>query len=382
MVAKSASTRPASGLPGLSRFHKRFSSLLLGMHGVFFRPHPLLIGSAASVTLVVFWADWRPAAVFWQKHVDAYLKIAESVLRTTRAPMTAREILKRGLALGKVPPQLHGKTQHKTLQARISEDILLRRERSTFFRTKPGVFFLRQFITDTSIPEKYRVPIIARRRQRELAVRQALAFDCETVQQLCASDCLISSRKILTLLKARKFHYARSTTDRRTNEVVVWAFMLVLRDNAVLTYRHGRYREDRDTFLRKRSLGFFSPVVQDDLSLFDQTDHGIVASGMRALNVDLNLNAEFELANSARLDSFVCTHEDKGTRNLLAVVYFDCPDWFEPLTRRLAINDLKWHDLSTPVNHLEDFDPWSQLVLDHAQRTVGKVQPFDEAASE
>jgi hypothetical protein len=314
--------------------------------------------------------------------VDAYLEIAESVLRMTRAPMTAREILKRGLVLGKVPPRLHGKTQHKTLQARISEDILVRRERSTFFRTKPGVFFLRQFITDTSIPEKYRVPIIARRRQRELAVRQALAFDGETVQRLCDSDCFISSRNILTLLKARRFHYARSTAERHVNEVVVWAFMLVLRDNAVLTYRHGRYREDRDTFLRKRSLGFFSPVVQDDLSLFDQTDHGIVASGMRALNVDLNLNAEFELASSARLDSFVCTREDKGTKNLLAVVYFDCPDWFEPLTRRLAINDLRWHDLSTPVNHVEDFDPWSQLVLDHAQRTAGKVQPFDEAAAE
>ena len=87
------------------------------------------------------------------------------------------------------------------------------------------------------------------------------------------------------------------------------------------------------------------------------------------------------LANSARLDSFVCTQEDQGTRNLLAVVYFDC-HWFEPLTRRLAINDLKWHDLSVPLNHLEDFDPWSQLVLEHTQRTVGKVQPFDAAASE
>lgn len=332
--------------------------------------------------MVAAWGDWRRAAIFFGKALDAYLQIAESVLRTTRAPMTPREILKRGLALGKVPPRLHGKTQHKTLQARISEDILLRRERSSFFRTKPGVFFLREFITDTSIPEKYRVPIIARRRQRELAVRQALAFDVDTVGNLCASNCSVSAPKILGLLQARKFHYARSTKESRSDEVVVWAFMLVLRDNAILTYRHGRYREDRDSFLRKRSLGFFSPVVQDDLSLFDQNDHGIVASGLRALNVDLNLNAEYELANSARLDSFVCTCEEKGTRNLLAVVYFDCPEWFEPLTRRLAINGLRWHDLSTPVNHIEDFDPWSQLILDHAQRTVAKVQPSDEASSQ
>ncbi|MCK1570335.1 winged helix-turn-helix domain-containing protein [Bradyrhizobium sp. 174] len=339
-----------------------------------------------SDTICYLWLrcgrDWRRAAGLFGKTLDAYLQIAESILRTSRAPMTAREILKRGLALGKVPPRLRGKTQHKTLQARISEDILLRRERSSFFRTKPGVFFLREFITDTSIPEKYRVPIIARRRQRELAVRQALAFDTHTVEHLCASTCSVSVPKILNLLQAQQFHYARSTKEARSEDVLVWAFMLVLRDNAVLTYRHGRYREERDSFLRKRSLGFFSPVVQDDLSLFDQSDHGIVASGLRALNVDLNLNAEYELADSARLDSFVCTCEEKGTRNLLAVVYFDCPEWFEPLTRRLAINDLRWHDLSTPVNHLEDFDPWSQLVLDHAQRTLGKVQPADEASAQ
>lgn len=343
-----------------------------------------LIDLFASVRLYPF-KDQRAAAprtISGSNSLDAYLKIAEAVLRNARAPMTAREILKRGLATGNVPARLYGKTQHKTLQARISEDILLRRERSAFFRTKPGVFFLRQFITDTSIPEKYRVPIIARRRQRELAVREALALDSKTVQKLCASDCLISSREVLSLLKARKFHYAASTKQKDPSEVIVWAFMMVLRNNLVLTYRHGRYREDRDAFLQKRSLGFFSPVVQDDLSLFDQTDHGIVASGMRALNVDLNLNAEFELADSAKLEGFVCTHEDKGSRNLLALVYFDCPDWFEPLTRRLAINDLRWHDLSTPINYVEDFDPWSQLVLDHAYRTtVGKVQPFDEAAA-
>lgn len=320
-------------------------------------------------------ADYRRV---WQKQLDAYLKLAETVLRTTRAPMTAREMLKRGLSIGIVPERLHGRTQHKTLQARISEDILLRRDRSLFFRTKPGVFFLRQFITDTAIPEKYRVPIIARRRQRELAVRQALAFDGETVNRLCSNDQPIASRQILSLLQAQKFHYARSTSERQPNEVVVWAFMLVLKNNLVLTYRHGRYREDRDAFLKKRSLGFFSPVVQDDLGLFDQADHGIVASGMRALNVDLNLNAEFELADAARLDGFVCTHEDKGGKNLLAVVYFDCPKWFEPLTRRLAINDLQWHDLRSPVNHIEDFDPWSQLVIDHAQRTLRKAQTLHE----
>lgn len=295
--------------------------------------------------------------------MDAYLQIAQRVLRAAKCPLTPREILRRGFATGEVSTRLHGKTQHKTLQARLSEDILQQRNRSAFFRTQPGYFFLREFLADQTIPAKFRVPIIARRRQRELARPDALAFDAALIEDRCARNPTIERHSILKLIAERKYHYAKSSTSRLPNETVVWAFILVLRDGLVLTYRNGRYREDRDTFLQKRSIGFFTPVVQNDLTLFDQIDHGIVASGMRTLNIDLDLNSYIAIEDSAELDCFVCTKEASGPKNLLAVVRFRCPDWFEPLTRRLAINDLRWQDLSAPVNYLEDFDPWSQLVL-------------------
>ncbi len=143
--------------------------------------------------------------------------------------------------------------------------------------------------------------------------------------------------------------------------MLVWSFVLVLRRNLVLTYRQGRYREDRDSFLQKRSVGFFSPVVHDDLTLFDQADHGIVASGIRALTVDLNSMPDPQLTRTAVLRSFICANED-DLPNLLGLITFQAPDWFEPFSRRLAINDLAWHDLQVPVNHFEDFDPWSRLI--------------------
>lgn len=289
-------------------------------------------------------------------------------MRKARAPMSAREILKRAFVQGSVPHRLYGKTQHKTLQARISEDILIRRERSSFFRTRPGVFFLREFITDKTIPAEFRAPIVARRRQRELARHQALAFDDSTVQRLCSRGQWLTPSAILSLIDSNKFHYAPSTTKRNDHDVLVWAFILVIKNTEVLTYRHGRYREDRDSFLKKRSLGFFSPVVQDDLTLFDQSDHGIVASGLRALNYDLDMAGDADLHPAANLDCFICADDESGKRNLLAVVSFVCPEWFEPLTRRLAINDLRWCDLRTPVNHIEDFDPWSQAVLGRVQQ--------------
>lgn len=311
--------------------------------------------------------------------MDAYLDIATRVLREARRPLPPREILRRGLTFGIVPSSLYGKTQHKTLQARLSEDILSRRERSAFFRTKPGYFFLREFLTDPAIPAEYRVPIVARRRRRELAYHQALAFDHDSANELCRRS-IVPSNDVLKLLGARLYHYASNSRRRNPDDVLVWSFVLVLRSNHVLTYRHGRYREDRDSFLQKRSIGFFCPVVHDDLTLFDQADHGIVASGLRAVSVDLNLTPDLQLSRGAELKGFVCAHDD-GRPNLLGIITFQAPEWLEPITRRLAINDLAWHDLQFQINHYEDFDPWSRLVLENLTELLGHKPRSHHAAA-
>jgi hypothetical protein len=52
-----------------------------------------------------------------------------------------------------------------------------------------------------------------------------------------------------------------------------------------------------------------------------------------------------------------------ATTDLLAVISFQCPDWFEPVKRRLALNDLTWLDLTKGITNIEDFDPWSKVIL-------------------
>lgn len=312
--------------------------------------------------------------------MDAYLDIARRVLRQARRPLPPREILRLGLSARIVPSSLYGKTQHKTLQARLSEDILFHRERSVFFRTKPGYFFLREFLSDPSLPAEFRTPIVARRRRRELAYPNALALDGETTAHLCRRNDVLPDQEVLDLLRSRRYHYAESSRSRSAEDVLVWSFVLVMRDHLVLTYRHGRYREDRDTFLKRRSIGFFSPVVHDDLTLFDQADHGIVSSGVRALSIDLNLPPDLQLANSAELKCFVCARQDHPP-SLLGLVTFEAPDWLEPFTRRLAINDLAWQDPTVQINHYEDFDPWSQLILENLDKVLGGRKRGADAVS-
>jgi hypothetical protein len=297
--------------------------------------------------------------------VDAYLEIAKAVLRAEKRPLTARAILAAAYRKGIVSHHLHGKTQHKTLGARLSEDLIQRHERSLFFRPAPGRFFLREFLTDTSIPEEYRRPVPTRRRFRELVLSPALAVDEYTLDRSVSRNEPIEPNIILGLLHDGQFRYV-DPRQRSSHAVFCRSFVCVQRGTQTLSYRLGRYREDRDAFMNKRSIGFTTLVHDFEYTLFNRADFGIVESGVRAVKVDLDIpdvaTESEESTLYAKLSHFIwVTPLDRS--DLLAVVSFQCPIWFEPTKRRLALNDVCWLDELSGINNVEDFDPWSQQVI-------------------
>lgn len=302
-------------------------------------------------------------AVNGTRILDAYLDIAVNILRSERRPLSPRAILAAAYRSGLVPSHLYGKTQHKTLQARMSEDIIARREHSPFYRTAPGRFFLREFLTDTSLPEDFRRPAPTRRRFRELLRGPALALDLDALKTIAVENASIQPEKIFRLLQSEFYRY-EDPRDRNNKSVFLRSFVCVRRENFILTYRLGRYRDDRDSFMSKRSLGFSALVNIDAHTLFNLEDFGIIESGVRATKIDLDvpeIHEENSLAST--LVSFIWSRQDSIADDLLAVIRFECPPWFEPTKRRLALNDLAWLDCTNPVNDIDDFDPWSKAVL-------------------
>lgn len=258
--------------------------------------------------------------------------------------------------------------------ARLSEDILRRREDSRFYRTAPGRFLLKELADDPSIPPELRRPIVARRR-RQLVQKRSLTFDLAVVSGIEQPEHVVDRCLVLDLIEHGKYHYSTSARSRSPNEIVVWAFMIVVRSGHVLSYRQGHYREDRDTFMHRRTIEFYTPVADVDLNFFDQSDHGIVSSGVRALATDLDMQdceTWSAMAGSSTLLSFVCSEAD-SIRDLLAVVSFSCPDWLDPISKRLAINNLEWLDLRISLNNHDDFDPWSRAVMPEARRLVAEA---------
>ena len=299
--------------------------------------------------------------------MSSYLRIAEEILSAAKRPLSARAILRIGYLQGLVPRHLYGRTQHKTLQARLSEDILHRRDQSAFFRTRPGQFFLRRFLTDPSVPVEYRTPMVARRRTRELLGHSALAMQADNLASIVRPGRKISPSVLTEAFENGQFEYVdprRSADDK----VLVWSLATVVRDSYVLSYRIGRYRDDRDQFASRKSIFFSTLVTEDDRTLFDIDGLGISSSALMAAAVDLDISPmlcspEHDEFNHS-LKFFLLADGRAVNDALLAVVEIVAPDWFEPTSRKLSLNHLQWIDTSIPQNNIEDFDPWSQKILE------------------
>jgi hypothetical protein len=280
--------------------------------------------------------------------------------------LSARAILDEAYRAGIVPYNLYGKTQHKTLQARISENIARKKSESPFFRTGPGRFFLTEFLDDASIAKELRTPFAARRRFREIWRGPALAIHTAKLRETAQIEVPLSPRRFFGLMRATGPCYC-DPHNGMDNVALIRSFVCVTRKNEILSYRLGRYREDRDGFISRRSIGFSTLVSERSCTLFNKADLGIVDSGVRAAITDLDIPFGPADNDAGFLDSSIsyfvwCLHGTTG-HDLLAIVNYSCPGWFEPLKRRLALNDVCWMDLRNRVNNLEDFDPWSKLVL-------------------
>ena len=292
-----------------------------------------------------------------------YLDIAEAVLRTARRPLSSRAIMHAAHRGGIVPTHLYGKAQHKTLHARLSEDILQHKLESRFFRTEPGLFFLSEMRSDPTIPEAYKDPFHARRRTRDLFKPAALALDRDFLNsrpvEACTWQDLLKSADRVGALKHLD---PRIANDR---VVFVWAFSVVRRKDEILSYRIGKYRDDRDAFANRKSIGFAEMVGFQDATLFSE-DMGVIDTGLNAVLSDLDLSRSAFSGEIVKPSISFAVIAVQASRDPIAlcVLEWRCPDWFEPTARRLSLNDLRWIDATHKPNDIAEFEPWSALALE------------------
>lgn len=293
--------------------------------------------------------------------------MAETVLRAARRPLSSKAILKAARQADLLPYRLYGATQHKTLQARLSTDILEYRDRSNFFRTEPGKFFLREFLEDKTIPPEFRKEVFARRRTRDLIRGPILVAKTEALKSKFQDRKMIVADDFMQFDGKNSMFYHQDPCKRGDDVAAIWVFSIVRRGNYFLSFRCGNYRDFRDSFSQKRSIGFSSVVSEQYRDLFNFAEFGISDCGVSAVSADLNIaireRPELEEQFPYEIKAFMIT-EDRGRPCAVAVLEVRAPDWFEPVNPSLSINDVTWIRSDVCPNNLDDFDPWSQAFFE------------------
>jgi hypothetical protein len=275
--------------------------------------------------------------------------------------------LRLGFALGVVPEHLHGKAQHKTLHARLSEEIARRPEQCTFFRTAPGRFYLKALAAEQSAPQPHRKVHRAPPRRKELRRDLMLAIKA-TRAPSPAPEVRLSAADLRLAFEEGAYAYLPWKGLRTTLEYLpVHSFIVVHQDGHALSYAKGRFRPDSDRLLASRSIGFGGAIFASDADFLFDSLHGIVENAIADLVQSIGLPRR--MADDARYGSSVRPQfavREPSTRNehLDVVLSFACPADFHPVKTALSSNDLRWISLTSPLNDLSAYEPTSRKLLE------------------
>ena len=162
---------------------------------------------------------------------SSFLIAAELALTHANVPLTAKELVETAVAHGHL--KTNGLTPVKTMNARLSEDILAQKAFSKFMRISGGRFALRSW-SDT-LPER-----IAPRRTIALTDEYVLAFDARLLKEFIPEEGLHKEDDTHHRLLAAAAPVKRSEAEERYDIVQLVSVYIVRHLREILTYKRSK----------------------------------------------------------------------------------------------------------------------------------------------
>jgi predicted NUDIX family phosphoesterase len=326
---------------------------------------------------------------------QTYLRVAEIVLSKALSPLKAREIVERGIEQGLFGDHVMGRTPEKSMQARLSIDILGRAHQSRFARTSKGRFTLRSRLAaelhesggdrpllTPSVEYHAERRVLRTPKEEVLCVSEARFKDVLTFQGVDTDP----SEVLNQLLQGDHLHYvARSDAETRNDAKQFITYVLVQCGQRLLFFKRS-YISRAAEFLRgSKCIGFGGHVSAADKDILSHPDHGLSYCARRELSEELHLTEGVKRASrddnsipdyqtlrlfqSVPLERLAVLNDDSsevGRRHVAVVYRAWLSDWEQ--ARRLqrgdsSIKGIGWIDLSKDTVDISQFEYWSQLCL-------------------
>lgn len=293
--------------------------------------------------------------------MNSYLILARTVLQKQKRPMTPRQILRFAYHLSLVPPNLYGKTQHKTLHARIAEDIRANGTRSLFLRTDPGRFCLREFLASPSAPERYKTEYATLPRAQQL---RRFPVAC------------ISAKDAAIITETANGHLARLNTipiqpvllsDLRGGgeHIPLRVFSIICRPGECVSHQIRYHR--RAGRGRAQSFGLLSYARPDKVTLFSLDKTGSLDSALLTIGDRLRFNThDYTLlleSGALRISGCVRSPQESEENSVTLVVTCQCPPDFRPILRLEGSRTLYWRTITDLTAEASTLEPWSRDLV-------------------
>lgn len=301
-----------------------------------------------------------------------YLWVAETVLRKHKRPLNARALVNYGIEDGLFPTTGLSRTPQKSMQARLSMDILSNIG-SIFVRTGRGRFFLRDMILANGAvgPDGLRI-YTAERRTPAPPAEMVLCVPRKTYSSVLNYQGVgyIGEASPLEYLHGEEIAYlprSLAETDDAHKQVVTYT--IIQHQSKILSFRRGLYNRAANFLRGAQCVGFGGHVNEQDRDLFSLRDIGVRQNAAREIGEELMLPDGRPLIDPNALEFLGIINDDSsavGIRHMAIVLRYWVEDWatWKGVTRgEASINRLRWVDTVNETINLSEFEYWSQLVV-------------------
>jgi predicted NUDIX family phosphoesterase len=301
-----------------------------------------------------------------------YLWVAETVLRKHKRPLTARALVNYGLEDELFPAAGLSHTPQKSMQARLSMDIL-NNDSSTFIRTGRGRFYLRELLAQQGPDDPTALKVYHAERRVPVPSSEMVLCIPKSVYEYFLKYQGIGNESppnpLLGLQDAAVTYLPRSVAETDDEFKQVITYTIIQYQSKILTFRRGLYNRAAKFLRGAQCVGFGGHVNENDRDLFSLDDLGIRQNAAREISEELMLPAGRPHLNPDDLEFLGILNDDSsdvGIRHMAVVLRYWVDDWsqWKSVGRgEASINKIRWLDTLKETINLSEFEYWSQLVV-------------------
>lgn len=284
-----------------------------------------------------------------------FLDVAYRVLMEAKKPLTPEEIVDIGRMNGWLVTR--GKTPEESMRARLSTDILERKDRSYFMRTSSGTFALRMW--------ESKIEYVAPRFKKALLEEDIVVFPASSLRKYIKGRGLFTTpvknrRSLIGELKPMR----REDAENNFGVIQLVSAFIIKYGDKFLTYKRTK-RLPESRLHGFYSIPFGGHLNPDDIlpmfDIFDPKIASVVLTRELREEVILPKNQMPEIVYRGLLydDSREVSKQHLG---VVYDVFFSSPEF--RIGERGFLMDPKFETLAEIENRINDFENWSWLIVE------------------